>query len=100
MTALDAIEELSYLSYRANRQLNPAIPAREWERLFGLEHGQRYERRYQEELGQKFERWLVNAQNRIEAHAFAEFQSGISPANKQFECDREAQAVGGDDEAE
>jgi hypothetical protein len=41
----------------------------------------------------EFEQWLVTAQNRIEAHAYQEFMAQVSPAAKQYEVDREKEAM-------
>lgn len=51
MTYADLIDELTYRSYRWNRQRRPDIPAEKWQRVFGPAAAILLEARYQKERG-------------------------------------------------
>lgn len=92
MSKENIVDSLLYACYAHNRNMTPSVTPEEWQACFDAPVGP-MEARYQAEQAARFERWLVNAQNRIEAHAYAEHMAKVSPASKQFEVDRESGAL-------
>ncbi len=82
MTSQNVLDTLTYKCYRVNRERTPDIKPEEWQCCFDAPVGP-MEVRYQAELGQRMNDLLERMH-----------RNQVSAASKQFEVDRENQAVG------
>jgi len=83
MSTKSILDSLTYACYKQNRELSPSVKPEDWQPCFDAPVAP-MEERYQTEMGQRMKDLLERMDARL---------NGVSPASKQFEVDREKEAM-------